>query len=75
VADGGVQVLAVTAAIFGDGIGVGSVSNVIDAGSNIWNAVAVAVVVGGRIFIIGVQGWVSGGCKVGGKEASVGRSM
>ena len=74
-AGGGVQVLAVTAAIFGDGISIGGTSNIVNTGSDVWNAVAVAIVVSGRIFIVGAQGQVSGRHKVSGKEASVGRSM
>ena len=45
--------------------------DVVDVGSLV---VAVVVIVGSRIFIVDVPGWVSG-CEVRGEEASVGRSV
>jgi len=45
--------------------------DVVDVGGLV---VAVVVIVSSRIFIVDVPGWVSG-CEVGGKEASVGRSV
>jgi len=45
--------------------------DVVDVGGLV---VAVVVIVGSRIFIVDMPGWVSG-CKVGGEEASVGGSV
>ena len=73
-----------------DGVGIKDVGDVKDVGStdeaattvagkgdvvNVGSlVVTVVVIVGSRIFIVDVPGWVSG-CKVRGKEVSVGRSM